>query len=69
MNEVLQFAYTLKYPSKFDSCKMLLNNWNGSKIYLFDSEAEKNLCLGWPTMICETNGKLGNLLLHAYAKS
>ncbi|MBQ7538613.1 MAG: hypothetical protein IJJ71_12225 [Treponema sp.] len=57
MDEVLKFANTLNYSYKFNSCKMLLSNWNGSKIYLVDSEAEKNLYLGWPTMIRETNGK------------
>ncbi len=58
MNDVLKFANSLNYPYKFDSCKVFLENWNGSKIYLLDSEAEKGLCLGWPVMIKETNGKL-----------
>ncbi|MCR4954264.1 MAG: hypothetical protein K6A43_09340 [Treponema sp.] len=62
MDEVLDFANTLKYSYKFDSCKLILENWNGSKIYLVDSNADKKLYLGWPVMIKETNGQLEEIL-------
>ena len=58
MDEILRFANSLHYSYKYDSCKKLLDNWNGSVIYIVDSKAEKGLYLGWPTMIRETNGKL-----------
>ena len=62
MDEVLDFANTLKYSYKFDSCKLILENWNDSKIYLVDSNADKKLYLGWPVMIKETNGQLEEIL-------
>lgn len=58
MDKILRFANSLNYSYKFDTCKLFLANWNGSKVYLVNSEAEKGLYLGWPVMIKETDGKL-----------
>lgn len=64
MNEILNFANSLHHPFKYDSCTKLLENWKGSAVYIVSSKAEKGLCLGWPTMIRETNGKLEQMTNH-----
>lgn len=56
MNEILEYANSLGHPYKFDSCRKLLDNWNGSAIYMVNSKKTEGLCLGWPVMIRETNG-------------
>ena len=64
MNEILNFATSLHHPFKYDSCKKLLDNWNGSVIYVVSSKEAEGLRLGWPTMIRETNGKLEQMTDH-----
>lgn len=64
MNEILDYANSLGHPYKYDSCKKLTDNWNGSAIYVLISKEEEGLCLGWPTMIRETNGKLEQMTNH-----
>ena len=59
MNKILDFANTnLHDPFKFDSCKKVLDNWNGATVYLVSSQEAKGLYLGWPVFVKETNGIL-----------
>lgn len=58
MDEILKFANSLGHSYKFDTCKKFHPNWKGSIVYIVSSKAAKSLCLGWPVMIKETNGKL-----------
>lgn len=46
------------FPYKFEHCKKLLDDWNGSKMYLAISDEERDLYLGFPTVVSDTNGKL-----------
>ena len=57
MYNILEFANSLGHSYQFDSYKQLLSNWNGAKVYLVTSEATTGLCLGWPTIIREVDGK------------
>ncbi len=46
------------FPYKFEHCKKLLDDWNGSKIYIVNSDEERGLYLGFPIVVSDTNGKL-----------
>ena len=58
MDKILDFVNALHYPFKFDSCQKLLDDWEGAKIYNVSSSEEKGLCLGFPILVSEKDGKL-----------
>nr|DAH68694.1 MAG TPA: hypothetical protein [Caudoviricetes sp.] len=58
MNDRILDYVNSNFPYKFEHCKKLLDDWNGSKMYVVNSDAERGLCLGFPTVVSDTNGKL-----------
>lgn len=57
MNRILDYVNS-NFPYKFEHCKKLLDDWNGSKMYVVNSDAERGLYLGFPIVVSDTNGKL-----------
>lgn len=57
MNRILDYVNS-NFPYKFEHCKKLLDDWNGSKMYVVNSDEERGLYLGFPTVVSDTNGKL-----------
>ena len=62
MSDILDFINSLNHPYKYDSCKKLLDDWNGAEIYEVSASASKGLILGWPTMIRKINGKFEEVM-------
>lgn len=59
MDKILDFANNELHRSfKFDGCKKLLDDWNGSVIYVVTSQETEHVCVGMPVLIRDTNGKL-----------
>lgn len=59
MDKILDYANTkLGRSFKFDGCKKLLDNWNGSVIYVVTSQETEHICVGMPVLIRDTDGKL-----------
>ena len=59
MDKILDYANNeLGRSFKFDGSKKLLDNWNGSVIYVVTSQATEHICVGMPVLIRETNGTL-----------
>lgn len=56
MNNILNYANSLGHPYRYDSFKVIFDNTNKIKFYILISKKEENLCLGWPTIIKETDG-------------
>jgi hypothetical protein len=65
MNKILDFVNS-KYKDsfRFDRCEKLSDDFNGSKIYHVTSKARKNLYVGMPVLIKETNGELEEIISH-----
>lgn len=58
MNDRILDYVNSNFPYKFEHCKKLLDDWNGAKMYVVNSDAERGLCLGFPIVVSDTNGKL-----------
>ncbi|MEE0886779.1 MAG: hypothetical protein UIB61_07725 [Treponema sp.] len=58
MNDRILDYVNSNFPYKFEHCKKLLDDWNGSKMYVVNSDAERGLYLGFPIVVSDTNGKL-----------
>lgn len=59
MNDrILDFVNSAGYSFKYNRVKKLLDDWNGAKMYIVISDEEKDLYLGFPTVVSDTNGKL-----------
>jgi len=59
MDKILDYANNeLGRSFKFDGCKKLLDNWNGSVIYVVTSQETEHICVGMPVLIRDTDGKL-----------
>ena len=63
MERILDFANSELHRSfKFDGCEKLLDDWNGSVIYVVTSSTSKHLCIGMPVLIRDTNGILEEVI-------
>lgn len=59
MNDrILDFVNSAGYSFKYNRVKKLLDDWNGAKMYVVNSDEERGLCIGLPTVVSDTNGKL-----------
>ena len=59
MNRIIDFANNeLQRSFKFDVCKKITDNWNGSVVYAVAQKTAERFCIGSPIFITETNGKL-----------
>lgn len=59
MNDrILDFVNSAGYSFKYNRTKKLLDDWNGSKMYLAISDEKRDLYTGFPTVVSDTNGKL-----------
>ena len=63
MNEILTFINSISC-FKFDTCKKVTDDWNGSKVYLVTSKELVNMFIGFPVLIKDTNGKLEKIISH-----
>ena len=63
MDKILDFANNELHRSfKFDGCKKLLDDWNGSVIYVVTSQEAEHICVGMPVLIRDTNGVLEEVI-------
>lgn len=63
MDKILDYANNELHRSfKFDGCKKLLDDWNGSVIYVVTSQEAEHICVGMPVLIRDTNGKLEEVI-------
>ena len=63
MDKILDFANNELHRSfKFDGCKKLLDDWNGSVIYVVISQEAEHICVGMPVLIRDTNGVLEEVI-------
>ena len=63
MDKILDYANNELYRSfKFDGCKKLLDDWNGSVIYVVTSHEAEHICLGMPVLIRYTNSVLEEVI-------
>lgn len=59
MNDrILDFVNSAGYSFKYNKIEKLLDDWNGSEMYLAISDEKRGLCIGYPTIVSDTNGKL-----------
>ena len=63
MDKILDFANNELHRSfKFDGCKKLLDDWNGSVIYVLTSQETEHIYVGMPVLIRDTNGILEEVI-------
>ena len=63
MNKILDFANNELHRSfKFDGCKKLLDDWNGSVIYVVTYQEAEHICVGMSVLIRDTNGVLEEVI-------
>ena len=64
MDKILDFANNELHRSfkQFDGCKKLLDEWNGSVIYVVSSQEAEHICVGMPVLIRDTNGVLEEVI-------